>query len=376
MVEFDGFGPEKILEVHDPKTGMHGFTVVDNTALGPAKGGIRMTPSVTINEVAKLARAMTWKCSLADLPLGGGKSGIVANDKRISRAKKMEIVSAFSRAIKPICPSQYVAAPDMNMAVEEMAEFAKANGAFNSCTGKPASMCMDAEKRKCGIPHEYGSTGYGVFHSALVAAEHIGLDMDGASIAIEGFGNVGTFTMAFLSGVKARVVAVSDSRGCIYNKDGLDYNRLYRTKKKTGSVINHRPGKVLKCGDLFTLPVDMIIPAAVPDSINKSNVNRIRAKIVVEGANIPATPEIEEKLHRRGILVVPDFVANSGGVISSYAEYTGDTTTNMFRLVRNKIRRNTKLVLENARKAGIKPRDAGMEMAVKRVGKAMKRRSY
>src|SRR3990172_5251616 len=149
MIEFDEFGPEKIFEVYDPKTGMHGFTVIDNTALGPGKGGIRMTPTVSIEEVAKLARAMTWKCSIADLPFGGGKSGIRADVKSLTPEKKMDIIRAFSRGIKPICPSMYVAAPDINTAEEEMKVFVEANGTFNSATGKPADMCE--REGICGI---------------------------------------------------------------------------------------------------------------------------------------------------------------------------------------------------------------------------------
>ncbi len=373
MVEFDEFGPEKILEVHDTKTGMHGFTVIDNTARGPAKGGIRMTPSVTIDEVAKLARAMTWKCALADLPFGGGKSGIVANDKELTAVQKAEIIKAFSRGIKPICPSQYVAAPDMNMAEKEMRIFVVSNGSLKSATGKPANLCVKPGV-ECGIPHEYGSTGFGVFHAALVGAKHIGLHIKGASVAIEGFGNVGTFAAKYLSEIGAKIVAVSDSKGCIYNPKGLDYKKLMDIKQKTRTVINYKPSKILDCEELFGLPVDVLIPAAIPNVINKENVDRIKAKIVVEASNIPATPEIEEKMHKKGILVIPDFVANAGGVISSYAEYMGRNPKDMFKLIEEKIVKNTEIVLDHSKKEKISPRDAAMEIAVKRVREAMRKR--
>ncbi|MBI2085540.1 MAG: Glu/Leu/Phe/Val dehydrogenase [Candidatus Aenigmarchaeota archaeon] len=372
MVNFDEFGPEKILEVFDQKTGMHGFTVIDNTSLGPAKGGIRMTPSVTIDEVAKLARTMTWKCSLADLPFGGGKSGIVADPKKISLEQKMAIINAFSTAIKPICPSKYIAAPDINTSEKEMEEFVRANGSFRSATGKPSTLCV-APGVKCGIPHEYGSTGFGVAHSTLVAIEHLKMNIKRTTIAIEGYGNVGAFAAEYLDAFGAKIISVSDSKGCAYNKDGLDMEKLSKIKKDTGSVTNYKPASIITNEKLFELNVDIIIPSAVPDVINKGNVDKLKCKIVVEAANIPTTPEIEEKMHKNGILVVPDFVANAGGVISSYAEYKGENPARMFQMVEKKIRKNTKLVLEESKKNKVKPRDAAMEIAVNRVRKATTR---
>jgi glutamate dehydrogenase (NAD(P)+) len=157
----DEWGPEKILHVHDPKVGMKGVLVIDNTVLGPSKGGIRMLPLIATEEIFRLARTMIWKCALAELPFGGAKSGIVADPKQISKEKKMEIIGAFSRALKPVCPKLYVAAPDVNTGEEEMGVFAKENGSMKACTGKPANMCVKPGV-KCGVPHEYGSTGFGV----------------------------------------------------------------------------------------------------------------------------------------------------------------------------------------------------------------------
>jgi len=313
MVDFDEFGPEKVLEVHDAKAGMHGFVVIDSTARGPAKGGIRMTSSVSIDEVAKLARTMTWKTALADLPFGGGKSGIIAPPK-MTEQQKMEIMKSFAIALRPVCPSLYVAAPDMNTGEKEMAEFVIANGHMKSATGKPADMCV-APGEQCGIPHEFGSTGWGVFHSTMVAIESEGLDIKKTKVAIEGYGNVGTFAAKYLSEEGAKIIAVSDSKGVIYNENGLDVKKLDEVKKNTGSVTNYSPGKVLKGEKLFELDVDILIPAALPNVINKDNVNKIKAKIIVEAANIPTTPDIEERLYKKNILVVPDFVANAGGVI-------------------------------------------------------------
>lgn len=377
-IEYDEFGPEKIFDVYDPKTGMRGSLVIDNTARGPGKGGIRMTPTVDVEEVFRLARTMTWKTALADLPFGGAKSGIHAPQEVISNKRnKRECIQSFSKAIKPVCPSQYVAAPDVNTGEEEMRWFAEANGSWKSTTGKPSTMCVRLPGRRgrvCGIPHEYGSTGSGVYHATVVALQHLKLPVKGASIAIEGFGNVGSFAATYLYNAGAKIIAISDSKGCVYNPDGINILNLKTVKKKTGTVINYQQGNVIANKKLFELPADAIIPAALPDVINRSNVDKIKSKIVVEAANIPATPEMEEKLYRRGILVVPDFVANAGGVISSYAEYRGLNPKGMLGLVEKKVRKNTLLVLEKAEKDKIKPRDAAMEIAVKRVREAMRKR--
>ncbi|MEM2514278.1 MAG: Glu/Leu/Phe/Val dehydrogenase [Candidatus Bathyarchaeia archaeon] len=369
----DEWGPEKILQVYDPETKMKGILVIDNTALGPGKGGIRMTPTVDVEEVFRLARTMTWKCALAELPFGGAKSGIIADPKEISREEKINLIRAFALAIKPLSPSQYIAGPDINTGEEEMAIYAMANGNLNSCTGKPANMCVRPGE-KCGIPHEYGSTAYGVFHAIIVASEHIGLDLKKARVAIDGFGNVGSFLMKYLSDYGAKIVAVSDSKGCIYNPNGLEYEKMKQVKAETKSVINYEPGKILKNEELFELPVEILVPASIPDVINERNVDKIQAKIVVEAANIPAKPEIEKILYERGIMIVPDFVANAGGVISSYAEYIGENPRRMFEIVEERIVKNTRLVLREAAKAKIPPRNVALKIAKTRVREAMEKR--
>ncbi|MBI2675129.1 MAG: Glu/Leu/Phe/Val dehydrogenase [Candidatus Aenigmarchaeota archaeon] len=372
MITFDEFGPEKIFEVYDPRTKMHGFVVLDNLALGPGKGGIRMTPTVTVEEVAKLARTMTWKNALADLPFGGAKAGIAADVKRLTKEQKFDMIKVFGKAIRPICPSEYVAGPDMNTGEEEMAAFSLAVGSWQACTGKPANMCVDEEK--CGLPHELGSTGFGVFHATKVACEHSGIDIRKTTVAIEGFGNVGTFAMKFLEKEGAKVVAVSDSQGAVYSKRGLNYEKLEKMKKEKGSVTKYRPGDVLPGSMLFELPVDILVTAALPDIITERNWRNVKARIIVEGSNIPMKPEIEEKLYNKGVLVVPDFVANAGGVISSYSEYTGQNRHFMFKAVEERITRNTMLALERAERKRIMPRKAAMEIAVERVREAMEKK--
>ena len=371
----DEFGPEKALHVYDQKTKMEGYLVIDNTALGPGKGGIRMTPTVTIDEIGRLARTMTWKCALAGLPFGGAKSGIIADPKKITIEEKKALIQAFSRALKQLCPSQYIAAPDINTSGEEMRWFVEANGSWKAATGKPKDMCThDHKGKQCGIPHEYGSTGFGVYHATRIAAEYLGLSIKGLRVAIDGFGNVGSSVSKYLYEDEAKLVAVSDSKGCVYNEEGLNYHELVKVKKETGSVVNYKPGKILQCGQLFALPVDVLIPAALPDVVNKGNVDKVSAKIIVEAANIPITPTIEEVLHKKGVLIVPDIIANAGGVISSYSEYKGYNPKQMFVAVERKITNNVMLVLDKAKEKGVKPRDIAMGIAIERVSEAMSKR--
>lgn len=359
MVIFDEFGPEKVLEVCDQKSGMHGFVVIDNTTLGPGKGGIRMTPTVMIEEVARLARIMTWKSAVAGLPFGGAKSGIVADDRAIPKEKKKEIVQAFSRAIRPICPKMYIAAPDMNTAEEEMRWFVEANGLKRAATGKPSDMG--------GIPHELGSTGFGIFHAARAAAEALRLDLKKATFAVEGFGNVGWFAAKYLTEAGAKMVAASDSKGMVYDRAGIKFGQLADVKSRQGTVIKYGHGKVKKPQDILSVKANMLITAALPDLVKEADVPKMRFKLIIEGSNIPMSEQTEVMLHRKGILVIPDFVANAGGVISSYVEYKGGNKEEMFRLVESKITENTMNVLQKVREERLHPRAAALEIAKERI---------
>ena len=366
-VKFDEYGPERVFEVYNPKTGLHGFAVLDNLALGVAKGGIRMTPTVSVVEVSRLARAMTWKNSMADLPFGGGKAGIIADPKNISLEKKRALIEEFSRALKPVIPSLYVAGPDINTTEVEMGWFAKANGDLKACTGKP--------KELGGIPHELGSTGFGVYHSTLVAAEWLGGGVAGKTFAVEGFGNVGWFVSRFLTEKGAKFVAVSDSGGVLHNAQGINFQKLAEVKKNQKTVTAYGEGSQVLKGkdDILGIEADILITAAVPDLITKENWQKIKAKLIVQGSNIPTTPAIEKELHKKGVLVIPDFVANAGGVISSWVEYKGGTPEEMFKVVEEKVKRNTKAVLEKTTLGkGRIPREIAVGIARQRVLEKMK----
>jgi glutamate dehydrogenase/leucine dehydrogenase len=356
--EPDEIGPEIVFEVYDKKIGLKGILVIDNTKRGPAKGGIRMTSNVTPEEVFRLARAMTFKNAIADLPFGGGKSGIASSTK--DKEEKKRLIQAFSKALKPLCPSIYIAGPDVNTGEEEMRWFAEANGSLDSCTGKPVDMG--------GLPHELGSTGYGVAIATLIALNFRGLEAENATIAIDGFGNVGSFAAKFLYENKAKIIAVSDSKGTAYFPKGFDVDKLLEIKKFTGSVTNYPGAEVLEANKIFELNSDVLIPASVSDVINEGNYQKIKAKIIVEGANIPMKENIERKLYEKGILIVPDIIANAGGVISSYAEYKHMSKNEMFSLVKEKITKNTKLILEKSEASGKFTRDVAIEIAKERIG--------
>ena len=359
----DAIGPEKVVQVYDPITKMQGILVIDNTALGPGKGGIRMVPDISVAEVFSLARAMTWKNALAGIPFGGAKSGI--RSPTTNGTTKAEFVRAFAEKIAALVPKEYIPGPDMNMGEPEMAIIAETIGTPKAATGKPASMG--------GLPHELGSTGYGVALATEVALESRKIPVTGATVAIEGFGNVGTFTAKFLSERGAKIIAVSDSKGTAFLESGLDYETLMSVKKEKGTVTAYPRAKLLTAAQLFGLQCDVLIPGARPDVINVGNAGMVKAKIIVEAANIPMKPEIEHELStKKGVLVIPDFVANAGGVISSYVESIGGSKEEMFSMVKEKITANTRLVLEKAKDGDL--RAAALSIAEDRVIQAMEER--
>jgi len=368
MILKDEFGPEYVVNVYNPQLGLEGFLVIDNTALGPGKGGIRMTSNVTAEEVFRLARTMTWKNALADIPFGGAKAGIVWRGG--SRELKKDFIQAFARAIRFFTPKLYIAGPDINTGEQEMKWFVEATGNWRSATGKPANLCMEVfggKGEKCGIPHEFGSTGFGVAHAAKVAAEILGIKISGAAVVIEGFGNVGSFAFKYLKKMGAKIIAVSDAGGATYNQNGLDGNKLSRLKSQKKSVSEYKDGKKMSHQAIFGLKTDILIPASVTDVINEKNKNSIKARIIVEGANIPMSEKVENELFRQGVLIVPDFVANAGGVISSYAEYRGYNPKKMFELVERKVVKTARAVLGESLKKRINPRTIALQIAKRKV---------
>jgi len=254
----------------------------------------------------------------------------------------------------------------------------EATGNWKSATGKPANFCMPAKKSAeahCGIPHELGSTGFGVAKAGEVAAQVSGLEMKGARVTIHGFGNVGTFAFQYLTRMGAKVIAIADRSGTVHMPDGLDPALIEDIIQRKCALRECGNVEHLATDDFWGIETDMLIPASVTDVINDSNKDRIKTKIIVEGGNIPMSERIESELSARGILIVPDFVANAGGVISSYAEYRGYSPKRMFELVEKKITRATKKVLEAAVRSHRNPREVAFNIARERVEQKTKQRA-
>ncbi len=355
----DEIGPEKIIHLYEPRTKMKAIVVVDNVAAGPAIGGVRMAPDVTLDEVRRLARAMTYKNVMAGLPHGGGKSGIIADPKTVN---KEQVIRTFARCIKNIL--EYIPGPDMGT---DEASMAYVYDETSRAVGLPRELG--------GIPlDEIGATGYGVAECTDVAKDYINLDLNGARVTIEGFGNVGKPAARFLAEKGAVLVGTSDSKGTIYNSKGLNVEELIRIKESTGSVINYKDGEILKTTDLLLINTDILIPAARPDVINDANADVVDAKLIVEGANIPITESAEKLLHDRGILIVPDFVANAGGVITASVEYHGGTELIALDRTKSMVRKNTKELLDKVYSDKTYPRETAVGIAKQRVMRAMKYR--
>jgi len=300
-----------------------GYRVQYNITLGPAKGGVRYHPGVSLDEVTALAAWMTWKCAVAHIPFGGGKGGIICDPTRMSRRELEALTRRYvAEIIDAIGPEKDVPAPDVNTNDQIMAwvmdtySMHVGHTATAVVTGKPIEMGGSLGRRE--------ATGRGVMIVTREAAKHLGLDLTHATVAIQGFGNVGSVSADLLARAGARIVAVTDWKGGVYNDTGLDITRLLEYTAEHKTVAGFPGAEPLTNEALWSLPVDVLIPAALENQITMDNAPRIRARIVTEGANGPTTPEAHAHLHERGIFVIPDILANSGGVTTSYFEWVQD----------------------------------------------------
>lgn len=360
--EPDAFGPEKILVVYDPKTRMLGYLVIDNTARGMGKGGVRMAPDLSIKDVMRLARIMTWKNAAADLPFGGAKGGIVADPRDSNREA---IIRAYARALRNIIPKEYVFGLDMGLTEWDAALVVDELDNPKASTGKPAFLG--------GIPYdELMITGYGVVESIKVACEFAKIEFSKATLAIQGFGAVGKGVAKFAYEMGGSIVAVADTSGAVYDPMGIDVPELLKIKQESGNVIHYQKGHHLPQGEELFLPVDILVPSAKGDVIDQGNVGRIQAKIIAEGANFATSADAQKVLHNQGVWFIPDFIANAGGVISAYIESINGTTSQAFESTREKIRNNTREMFEKSLKAKVSPLEAALGIAQERVIMAMK----
>ncbi len=354
----DELGPAKITHIYEPLTGLKAILVVDNVACGPAIGGIRMAPDVTTKEVFRLARAMTLKNAVAGLPHGGAKSAILA-DPKLPLSDKERLVRTFARAIKGI--TEYIPGP--NMGTDEQC-MAWVKDEIGRAVGLPPEIG--------GIPlDEIGATGFGLSIATEVASEFCNLELKGARLVIQGFGSVGKHAARFLAAQGVILIGAADSQGTLFNPEGIDVEQLIELKNRGKSVIDYPQGTKLERDAALNIECEIWIPAARPDAVRADNVEQLKTKLVVQGANIPFTSEAEQICHQRNILVIPDFIANAGGVICGAVEYRGGTKMMAFQAIEEKIRHNSTLVLEKAVQMGKPPRQVAIELAQKRIQKAM-----
>jgi len=357
----DALGPAKIVHIYDPQVGLKAVVAVDNVACGPSIGGIRMAPDVSTAEAFRLARAMTMKNASAGLPHGGGKSVIFGNPKMDVKAKE-RIIRAFARAIRDLV--EYIPGPDMGTDERCMAWI---KDEIDRAVGLPPEIG--------GIPlDEIGATGWGLKASVEAARKFCDVELKGARIVIQGFGSVGKHAARFLAEDGAILIGAADSHGTLFNPKGIDVDRLIALKKEGKNVSDYPDGQKLDLDAVVDIECEIWIPAARPDVIRKDNVARLKTKLTPQGANIPFTQEAEQLLHEKGTLVIPDFIANAGGVICAAVEYHGGTQTQAFQTIWEKIFANTSAVLEEAARTKSLPRNAAVALAEKRVRRAMQYR--
>lgn len=357
----DDLGPAKIVHMTERTTGLRAVVVVDNVSAGPAIGGVRMALDATTDHCVRLARAMTLKNAMAGLPHGGGKSCIIA-DPTMSIEDKEHLVRAFANAIAGM--GEYIPGPDMGTDETAMAW-------VHDETGRAVGLPSE----RGGLPlDELGATGFGVAACVEIAAASIDLDLDGARIAVQGYGNVGRPAARFLAERGAVLVATSDSKGGVANASGLVLDDLDHIKAQSRSVVEHGGRRVDR--ELLDVECDIWIPAAGPDVVRADNVESLNARLVIQGANIAVTAEAESRLHERGIVSIPGFVANAGGVICGAVEFSGGSRAQAFELIDERIRENTAQVLDVAQKSGNSPHLVTTSLARDRVEAAMATRRW
>jgi glutamate dehydrogenase (NAD(P)+) len=300
-----------------------GYRVWHNVTRGPAKGGIRYHPDAHLSEMRALAMWMTWKCACVKIPYGGAKGGVTCDPKTMSAREVERLTRRFTTEIADLLGADSdIPAPDVNTNPQVMAwmmdtySMHRGYSVPGVVTGKPVSIG--------GSEGRSEATGRGVVYAIQEAAKVIDLDLDGARVAVQGFGNAGESVARFIAELGARVVAVSDSRGGVFDGDGLDLPLVTRHKQETGSLVGAPRTRPISNAELLEIDCDILVPAALEGVLTEANAARVRARLVAEAANGPTTPEADDILHERGVFVIPDVLCNAGGVTVSYFEWVQD----------------------------------------------------
>ncbi len=376
--------PKRILSVSLPVRmdngkikNFQGYRVQFNDARGPFKGGIRYHPNVSLDEVKALATWMTWKCAVVDIPFGGGKGGVICDPKNMSLGEKERLTRRYASAIADfIGPRRDIPAPDVYTDSQTMAwildvySYIHGSPIPEVITGKPISLG--------GSEGRHNSTARGVVICAREAAKAINLPLKGATAAIQGYGNAGSWSAVFLQELGVKVVAASDSKGGIQSDLGLDPAKVQAQKDRTGTVVGLPGTKAISNEDLLELDVDILIPAALENAITGKNASHIKAKIISEAANGPTTPEADEVLAKNKVFLVPDILANAGGVTVSYLEWVQNlyrehwTEDEVNKELEKKMVIGFNGAYDASKKYGVPMREGALAVAVNRVAEAMR----
>jgi glutamate dehydrogenase (NAD(P)+) len=353
-----------------------GYRVHHNEARGPVKGGLRFHPDVDLDEVRALAMWMTWKCAVVNLPYGGAKGGVRVDPKTLSSRELETLTRRFATEISPLIgPGKDVPAPDVGTNAQVMAWIMDTISMHHGytisgvVTGKPVSIGGSMGREE--------ATGKGLFYVLQKTAQDKGIEIAGSAVAVQGFGNVGSVVARFLTRAGARVVGLTDVTGGIYNEKGLDIEALWSYKKDNRPLHEATQGDEIGNSELLELPVDFLIPAALEGQLTGDNADRVRAKVIVEGANGPTTPAADDIFKERGIYVVPDILANAGGVIVSYFEWVQDLQSFFWESSEVDVKLHRLItaaydaVLVRALEQKMSLRDAAMMVAVGRVVEAI-----
>ncbi len=356
-----------------------GFRVQHNDTRGPAKGGLRYHPDVTLDETRALAALMTLKTAVVNIPYGGAKGAVVCNPKLMSQGELERLTRRYASEISILIgPEKDIPAPDVGTNPQVMAwimdtySMLKGYSVLGVVTGKPIEIG--------GSKGRLGATGRGCMVSAKLAANHLGISLNRATAVVQGFGNVAYSAAKLLAGEGCRIIAISDTKGGTYNPKGLDLESLPNYKKETGSVVGFMDTETISNTELLALPCDILVPAAIEDQIVKANAADIKARIIVEGANAPTTPEADKILNDNGVFVVPDILANAGGVVVSYFEWVQGLQA--FFWSEDEVNRQLQTVMDNAfhevlemsRHEKVDMRNAAYMLAIKRIAAAMEAR--
>ena len=355
------------------------YRVQHSTVRGPAKGGIRYHPNVTIDEVKALATWMTWKCAVVNIPFGGAKGGVTCNPKEMSQPELERLTRRYASAILPLIgPEQDIPAPDVYTNPQTMAwimdtySMTRGYAVPGVVTGKPLSLGGSLGRNE--------ATGRGVFYTTQSACEHLHLDLKNARVVVQGFGNAGSISAQLLHTAGARILAVSDSTGCIFNRNGLDIPKLLHYKTVVGKVAGFPEAEAIGAEEMLSLDCEILIPAALENMVHEQNASRVRARIVAEAANGPLTPEADFILGEKGVFTIPDILCNAGGVTVSYFEWVQDRQGYFWResevneRLRDQLLENFAVLRGVATQRGVTYRTAAYMIAIDRVVKSLKLR--